>query len=286
MKSLTFFASLVVFATASAKAHEVQNGGGSVVVGGSRYEIADLHFRPVDGVGFVFTQELSDTLGNIAENLNEGLATPLVDPNGREFFQSQVFNTDIEYRLVATLPTSCHSSELASSIPLERDGVSLSYITVACTQGSITWIRAEEFSKMPLVDQAYLLIHERLHAFAPFEPYEIKADFIKILFYLNERVLPQVRQVQNDLRVRASLPEWLLHFEYEDKTLLGLNRLSRRRRQLCGIDRGDTRDVQIKFYKTGGIKISGAHTVPKLVPSAGLVIPKVYFGSVFVRDTE
>jgi hypothetical protein len=159
--------------------------GGSVVIDGKTYQIADLHFVPQDFGQFQFDSELKTKLKSFQELLDKhffGTTIALDQERGSiELFDREVFNPLIEYRLVSKLPSDC------TFIPAENLPLVTSAVPIACTKGKLTFILPDYFSKLDLQQQALLIVHERMHALFPSEPYELKVDVIKALYVLTGR---------------------------------------------------------------------------------------------------
>lgn len=244
--ALGFVAVLGILALNQTFAHEVQNGGGAVVVNGTSYELADLHFKTRADGRVDLSPKMREKLEKIALFLNQGLMSPLRDENSNEFFSAHVFAPEVEYLLVDQLPENCSAAGLSDSESFEM---------IACTQGSISWLRVEPYSKLSFVDQAYLIIHERLHALAPLEPYEVKADFVRSLHYLMEAYLPLRDKVQNYFLKNYELPKGLKEFYLGEQRWKALARFSRRVTQLSAAD-AQAR-TQVYFNRQGALFLQG-----------------------------
>lgn len=253
MRVLGLVASLfaIAFVTTPVLSHEVQNGGGAVVVNGTQYELADLHFSSRSNGKLELSAVMSKKLKEIAHLLNSGFASPVLDENSEEFFASYVLSPSVEFHLVDELPENCSAAGLSDSDNFEMIG---------CTQGTVTWLRVEPYSKLSFVDQAYLIIHERLHAIAPFEPYEVKADFVKTLHYLIEAYFPLIASaqkyyLQSYISDDAKVPSWVLDFQFGENRWDAVNRFSRRIAQLNRLRGGVS--TGLYFSRGGALSMEG-----------------------------
>jgi hypothetical protein len=164
--------------------HETGNGG-TVLVDGTEYKLADLHFKAAPHDRYRMDDELVGLLGKIKKEVNDIWGVQFVSPQ-KDFFNEEVFSSLVEYRFVSRLPGGC------SFIPDENLPAGLPRIDLGCTQGSLTYLLPAEFSRLTLLQKALLIIHERLHTFAPNEPYEIKASIVSALYVLMTRYVAKI----------------------------------------------------------------------------------------------
>ncbi len=226
--------------------HEVQNGGSVILVGENTYKLADLAFRPLSGNKLSFAPELESKFTEIRSQMEEILLSPFTDAQGRDFFDSQVFNPYVDYVFVASLPSFCR---FYSSENFENTA---HLMNIACTSGHVTYILPELFESLVLEDKAFLLLHERLHAFAPLEPYDVKSEIVAALFFLHTHFFPNFRAVQ-DLGVQ----EFCTFSLAESPRGLDLaNNLSRRLRQITNRSFPGQRYADVQFSPQGGLLIT------------------------------
>jgi hypothetical protein len=138
--------------------------GGSVVVNGVEYSLADLYFKPHGGDSFTFDDRLRGRLKLLQEYYGKWhIGT-------HAFFAGHIFSELVQYYFTATLPAGCDD-------PVDTTtGIGIQF---ACTKGFVTWIIPEYFIKLPLEQRVAAIIHERLHAFVPSQPHEVISPFVK-----------------------------------------------------------------------------------------------------------
>lgn len=206
-------------------------GGGTIVVDGTTYRLADLYFKPLPYAGYTFDQPIEEVLDDvklISDKLRLGLE--------ENFLKVHVYNPLVEYRFVAALPESCQF------IPNENLPGGLKKLNVGCTEGYITYLIPGLFLKLSAQERALLILHERLHSVAPNQPYEIKTDFIRALHILLERYLPAFKNRN-------------AQFEFSPEELNLVQVLRRRVHQLTG-QNGLDRDYRSEITKTGALLVS------------------------------
>jgi len=235
-------------AGAAPAVQEIRNGG-SVLVGGRVYQLGDLHFRPLPHEGFGLDQTLEAELRRIRHLVTYRLGIDFNDFDGREFFEEYVFNPYVEFRLVAKLPAHCRFYDAENLPPNAQQE------HVGCTDGAITFIDPAVYSKLPTVlDQALFIIHERLHALAPLQPYDLKTDLVLALYLISNAY----REDAPELTEGESL--------FSPEELRVVNRLNRRIRQLTGRIRSRDFMTEVRFTHGGGTFI--------FRQSAGSIVPE------------
>jgi len=129
-----------------------ETGGGYLVqVGPNQYDLADMYFKP-KGNKYTYSDEMTAQLQRLQHILsNWGLQVS-------DFFNNEIFNLRVEYRLVENLPQDC-----IREIDDFSDG-ELNFHQFACTQGYITYIVPLHFQNLDLFRTVAAIIHERLHA--------------------------------------------------------------------------------------------------------------------------
>lgn len=232
--------------------HEVQNGGSLVLIEGKEYSIADLHFTPNEFSQYKLSARLEVELMTIQNTLKYFLDSDLTNALGQSFFDNEIFNKDVEFRFTHQLPSTCSfvkRSNLPSIVPED-------VIDIACTHGAITYINPEHFQKLasnPTL-QALIIIHERLHSFAPYQNYDVKMEFVSALSYLHKtaHLYHHYRFfVKNTVHEDAQSKQIRCEHHIEDSTLTLLNNFTLRARQLAGIRSSKPRDLT--FTRHGAI---------------------------------
>lgn len=215
------FLMMASFSAFATKGSEGGNGG-SVVIDGKTYQIADLHFVPQEFGQYQFDPELKAKLKSFHDLLYKHFFGTQValqqDGASIELFDREIFNPLVEYRLVSKLPSDC------SFIPQENLPLVKSTVAVACTKGKLTFILPDYFSKLDLQQKALLIVHERMHALFPSEPYELKVDVIKALYVLTGRY-------------QAALDAGDTSFRFTDEEYDTVRILPYRLNQLYGVER-------------------------------------------------
>lgn len=146
--------------------------GGSVVVNGETYQLADLYFKPYEGNSFTFDERLGAELSVFNSSLSKwGI-------NSFDLFEKQITSELVQYYFVGTLPQDCND-------PTDVIGGTPS-VQFACTKGYVTWINPKYFAPLPIEQKAAAIIHERLHAFAISQPHEVIAPFVRGSLLLRE----------------------------------------------------------------------------------------------------
>src|SRR5262245_17055084 len=103
MKQLVLFFSILC--SPLAFAHQVGNGG-SILVDGQRYSLADLHFEPLPFESYTFDNSIRKEINGLDQTLSY-LGLEMRNAQNRSFFEDFVFNNLIEYRFVGSLPSGC-----------------------------------------------------------------------------------------------------------------------------------------------------------------------------------
>ena len=233
MKTLSFLAilGLFFFIGAGAQAHKVGNGG-SLVVDGQTYDLADLHFKPNSFASYTFDTVIENEMYKLKSLLNR-LNLRLEHSGGDEFFNNYIFNELIEYRFVGRLPSDCQF------MTRENLPAALAVEDMACTKGYVTYLIPSYFLKLNVIQQTLLLIHERLQFFAPEQPYDLKTEIIRAFDLLLTRY---------DLAAQAGSQQDI----FSDDEVALLNRLSIRFRQLNNDKRPMSGyPTHLWFLKTG-----------------------------------
>ncbi|MCM2279052.1 MAG: hypothetical protein NDJ89_13335 [Oligoflexia bacterium] len=234
-------AALILGASASsacAAGGETQNGG-SVIIDGSTYQLADLKFRPLEHELWQMDEKLVAELQQMFSLLRD-IGIRMFRASGYRFgslLQDEVFGPTVEYRLVSKLPAGC------AFIPSENLPYGTLVEPVGCTRGSITYLLPAALARLDLEQTALLILHERLHAFAPEQPYEVKTDFINGLHYLRTRYQPA-------LLAR----KWDFRFTPEEMRSIGV--IHKRVAQLC-----QDSHPRHRINETGAV-IPAAYAVP------------------------
>lgn len=228
MKPTSKFTLLIIllFSLISCSDYAYTNGvdignGGTIVLDGESYSLADLHFREKGTSYYEFDDKLSDRLKDIQKMIESVLGTSLTITNPTngdlELFKDFVFSEIVEYKFIPNPPTSCDavpSEDLPEGMPRFDD---------LCTNGYVTKIYPKRFVKLDLTLKALIIIHERLMDFAPhLNSRDNKAglyDFIKILHILYTRWWPAYQNKDPN-------------FVFTDEEFLTVRRLKKRAMQL------------------------------------------------------
>ena len=217
-----------VFAThahAQGRGSDAGNGGGAIVLPNGDVILADPYIVQTGQPVFFeqFHSELKDEITRAGRLLVNFGATE--DARfGAKFIAESVAHPLTEYQFMAILPERCRVEAQEDGYHLP-DGLSVT--AVACTAGYVTYINDGLFRRMTVREQAKLVIHERLHAYALGAPHEHIADLTSTI----DEILSISR--------RQLLGE---RFELSDAQIESLRRVTRRIAQL-GLNRGRTDDV-------------------------------------------
>ncbi len=236
--------SSVLFATpAAASGHETGNGGNVIqLADGKSYELVDLRFAVSPNGTFRPSRELREELQLIWSRLIHDLGLSLSTPQGRNLFASEILPPNIDFRFISKFPQECRFLD-ETAIPLE-EGEKL--LNAGCTLQRVTYLHAETFSKLSTQQKALLILHERLHAFAPDMPLTHKMQIVGAIAILESRYFPALHALRKD----PSLAE---RFEFTTSELTTLNLLSGRIRELIGRTLPTTRATELVFTQHGGL---------------------------------
>ena len=246
------FGLLAIHGAHALASKEVGNGGALIQIGEKQYDLADLHFKPLAHSRLEFDNALTEELLS-QQQLLRTLRTPLhkvvprpnsLVPGGTlyfpvDFYDQHVFNPLVEYRFVEKLPDICR--------PISTEN--LPFLSVrtpaACTIGKITYLLPGPFIELPLLQKALLIVHERLHASNPDDPFDIKVDVVKALAILRGKVIPAI--LSENWEFQLSEADWET-----------LNVLERRVAQL--VDRPERDRPAVRFLKSGAVLIDSDRT--------------------------
>mgnify|MGYP000911889112 CR=1 FL=1 len=257
LRSLPILIAFLALSPRPARAeHEVLNGGQILRISDSEeYYLADLRFRPIDSHRVTFDADLVAKLRSLRDLLEKSLALRLVSRHGVDLFEDEIFGELVDYRFVSEFPKGCAFTESArfSADPRVRD-----LSNVGCTQGSITYLQPSAFRRLDLDQKALLIIHERLHAYAPLEAIEVKAEFTLALAYFDLVFFPGFYEVPRRALARGNVPDeryCRLNF-IEDHPFRVLNEMSRRVRQLNGTRVARSRGTDLRVTRSGALLIT------------------------------
>jgi len=177
----TISSNLLAGGSKNTRKGDKEGNGGTIVFNGKTYELADLHFERTEFKQLKMTLKLRRTISFFVGRL-ESSAFLTLEKEGKSFESDYIFNPTISYKFVEKLPSNC------LFISEENLPTNMNFSEAGCTQGSTTYIQAEEFRKLNLAQKALLIIHERLHEYSPRENYEVKTMLIKGLYLLATKV--------------------------------------------------------------------------------------------------
>lgn len=156
LKSFAFFLSVLTLSpfgriqTSIASGHETGNGG-TVIIDGETYKLADLSFKALPDLGY----GLDDTLIS-AIQVDEGYLTSLgyVDSNTTYYmdfpYPTSVLDPLNEYHFVGKVPSDCTPVLASTGNP------------IGCSEGSLTYIVPKYFAPLSLTEKAHLIAEMRM----------------------------------------------------------------------------------------------------------------------------
>jgi hypothetical protein len=235
--------SLVLAPVAAAAGHETGNGGNVIrLADGKTYELADLRFEVSETGLFRPSGVLRGELLRLWSHLIHALGLTLSSPKGRNLFSSEILSPHVDFRFVSEFPSDCRFLE-HSSVALEN---AEKLLNAGCTLQGVTFLDAQVFGKLSTAQKALLLLHERLHAFAPEMALSHKMQIVRAISILESRYFPALEAMKAD-------PALAERFEFTPSELATLNLLSFRLRQLTGRTSADQTATDIVFTRHGGL---------------------------------
>lgn len=175
-------------------------GDGAVVLPNDQVVLADAFYQDPESEALIFSKELKTEL-DLASHLlvrygmfplrthrlkdsrngwhMEDDPVELEIPSSEEalfldysqFIYDYVFEDNIEFRYVESLPCQ---DRFDIALP-----VAAKFEFIACTEGPVTYLNKELFTKLTLIDQAALIVHERMHALPMQVPHEYIIDITR-----------------------------------------------------------------------------------------------------------
>jgi hypothetical protein len=159
----------------------------TAIVDGKAWDLSTLGLTQPTLNQLVPSGDVAKNLKALQDSFRVDFAISFVNSKKIEFFDDILAAKPGEIVLVTKLPTDCIFT------PPENLPPGVTTVNVGCTKGQITYLVPSILQKMDDTQKALLLIHERLHALAPGESFEVKTDIVKACSILLSRFFPAIK---------------------------------------------------------------------------------------------